>query len=1048
MSDQSSGQIIGGVIGAVLTFIPGVNIAVGVGFAIGSAIGGAIGAEDQTVTGPRQDDLQAQTSSYGKIVPIGYATVQVAGNVFWLKGDRLTERSESEEVGGKGGGGTTRTTYNYFATFAVSLLDREVRGVRRIWADADLIYDATDNASSSALFEQELLDQGEDGGSIGRVTLYRGTLTQQPDARIEADKGRAPAYRGTSYLLFDDLPVGPYGDRIPSIRAEVVVASGSGSDSRPTFITERRLAWPNIDQNELQTATSWIRFRGSEILVSVDPDNPTSGNKAPNTHIYTYSLDGDLLDQFGATYLQEPGSSGSDTFIGFWGPFHVYVQNGGNGNVNIYREVIKEGGGSLSLAYQFLQGDSHRLVATITPDQKHLFLIREETDNNFQFAIYSAIAGFAEFIESGSLVDGAVPVPDKIEANGTEAAPAIENDLSRFWVAQGHRIVLLERNAQGDFEAVGSNDHYASITGSSLANVGVTADKGIAAVFYRDYFWTFAAQALVARETEPLQTIVEDMAARAGLAAAEVDAASLSGDVRGYTVSRVTAMRQTIGQLSTVFPFDVLQDGYRIRFAPRGQSSSATLTDADLAAHEPGQDPPALVSIERALETELPRRIHITYPDYDRDYEAGDQYAARIATQSERIVRMDVPVVLTADEAARVVDVQLRAAWAQQLSLRAVASWQQAARQPADVVTLDASTYSGTARIRQIDDGRPGLLKMALVPDEPGAYISDAVGDTSDRAPQEVSAGGPTLYELLDLPALRDQDTGGGFYVALTGIASWPGATLFREDNGPFVPVLASTTRAVLGYTTDALGDGPTAIWDRGNSVNVAVNGGTLAAATETEVLNGANTAVLATAGGWEVIQFADATLEADGSYTLSTLLRGRRGTEWATAGHATRDRFVLLQSNGAIQRIARDTDTIGTTREYKAVTRGAPLDSAGARSFTYAGENLVPYSPVHIRGARDSAGDLTVSWVRRSRIGGAWRDRVGVTLSEESEAYELDVMDGVTVVRTISVTSPSATYTASEQITDFGAVQPGVTVRIYQISADVGRGHKGEATV
>jgi hypothetical protein len=51
-------------------------------------------------------------------------------------------------------------------------------------------------------------------------------------------------------------------------------------------------------------------------------------------------------------------------------------------------------------------------------------------------------------------------------------------------------------------------------------------------------------------------------------------------------------------------------------------------------------------------------------------------------------------------------------------------------------------------------------------------------------------------------------------------------------------------------------------------------------------------------------------------------------------------------------------------------------------------------------------------------------------------------------VVRTIAVTAPSATYSAANQTTDFGAAQAEVVVRLQQISALVGRGLPAEATL
>lgn len=34
-----------------------------------------------------------------------------------------------------------------------------------------------------------------------------------------------------------------------------------------------------------------------------------------------------------------------------------------------------------------------------------------------------------------------------------------------------------------------------------------------------------------------------------------------------------------------------------------------------------------------------------------------------------------------------------------------------------------------------------------------------------------------------------------------------------------------------------------------------------------------------------------------------------------------------------------------------------------------------MPWSPVHVAGIRNGAGDLAVTWIRRTRFGGAWAD-------------------------------------------------------------------------
>jgi len=126
----------------------------------------------------------------------------------------------------------------------------------------------------------------------------------------------------------------------------------------------------------------------------------------------------------------------------------------------------------------------------------------------------------------------------------------------------------------------------------------------------------------------------------------------------------------------------------------------------------------------------------------------------------------------------------------------------------------------------------------------------------------------------------------------------------------------------------------------------------------------------------------------------------------------------------------------------------GSTLGATTAQDYAYEAKALKPYAPVHIIGSR-SSGDLTISWKRRTRIGGDWRDAVDIPLSEESERYEVEIMSGVTLKRTIiGLTSPTALYTSAQQVTDFGSAQSSVVVNVYQLSVAVGRGYTGVATI
>lgn len=217
-----------------------------------------------------------------------------------------------------------------------------------------------------------------------------------------------------------------------------------------------------------------------------------------------------------------------------------------------------------------------------------------------------------------------------------------------------------------------------------------------------------------------------------------------------------------------------------------------------------------------------------------------------------------------------------------------------------------------------------------------------------------------------------------------------------------------------------------------------------VSAPDELTVLNGANAALL----GSEILQFRDVVDLGSNQYQISHLLRGRLGTEPFMNSHAIGETFVILDSD-SVRRAVEATTDLNVQRYWKVVGAGLPVFNAPVTPFINTGVSQKPYQPVHITGTRDGSDNLTINWVRRTRIGGEWLDWIEVPLGEEDERYEVDILTGAgTVVRTIEVTSETASYTAAEQTTDFGGVQNPVAVNIYQLSTVVDRGYPGNALI
>lgn len=102
--------------------------------------------------------------------------------------------------------------------------------------------------------------------------------------------------------------------------------------------------------------------------------------------------------------------------------------------------------------------------------------------------------------------------------------------------------------------------------------------------------------------------------------------------------------------------------------------------------------------------------------------------------------------------------------------------------------------------------------------------------------------------------------------------------------------------------------------------------------------------------------------------------------------------------------------------------------------NFNY---SIVPAPPAN--------SNILITWERRTRIGGAWLDGSGtVPLSEQSELYDLEIwsLDDSALIRTVkNLTTNLYDYTSSLQFADFGQYIAYANIRVYQISASVGRG-------
>lgn len=541
-----------------------------------------------------------------------------------------------------------------------------------------------------------------------------------------------------------------------------------------------------------------------------------------------------------------------------------------------------------------------------------------------------------------------------------------------------------------------------------------------------------------------LAAIVADICRRVGLGEGDIDVSSLTDLVEGYIIPTTGSARSFIEQLMGAYFFDAVESEGVLKFVPRSGVVVQEIPQSSLVPIEEGR---GVLSIRRAQEIELPQKVSILYLNRIMNYTQGHQFAIRQATQSRNALAMSLPLVLS-DQGAKVLAEQwLYTLWVNRTEYECYLPPSYAMLEPADVVDISLPDATHRMRITEILQSHTGLLRVRGVAEDAAAYDVYAPPASTDARIDTVLPVGASQVVLLDLPLFpNDNPQQPVLRMAAIGEdAGWKGTVLYRssDSGGSYQRVATGTEAAVMGTALTVLSPGEHTVPDEASSVEVLLLGqGTLESAPLEAVLNGANAALL----GEEILQFTTAELLGAGQYRLSGLLRGRLGTEYAISGHNSGEQFILL--NDRIALFDAPQGAIGLPRLYKGVTVGATLGGTQAQTFTYGGRAWKPYSPVHITGERATNGDLTIRWVRRSRSGGAWRDYVDAPLNESQERYEVEIVNGANVQRTLSTTVPETVYNAAAQIMDFGNVQATVSVRIYQISDVVGRGDGVMATV
>ena len=529
---------------------------------------------------------------------------------------------------------------------------------------------------------------------------------------------------------------------------------------------------------------------------------------------------------------------------------------------------------------------------------------------------------------------------------------------------------------------------------------------------------------------QPLSAIVRELCGKSGVDA--IDVSVLFGLVRGYQQSEIATVRSALQPLMLAFGFDVFERDGLLSFRNRKADILAEISEGEVAL---AREMDGGIEVARSSEAESVGQIRLSYIDAQSSYELRAVETRFPDEESVGVSQTDLPLALTNLEAMAAVERWLVEARVARDTVRFALPKSRLSIGAGDVVRISGGRY----RVDRVEQAESQLLETIRV--EPGLYLP------SERSEEIVSlrpftSPVPVFPVFLDLPLLTGQEVPHAPHVAV-GADPWPGSVAVwssGEDAGYELNRLVAAP-AVIGVSETPMTRHRPGQWDLGPPLRVRISGGELVSASRTSVLNGANVMAIGdgSAANWEVFQFADAQIVAPDTYEISVRLRGQLGTDGIMPDIWPEGSTVVLLDL-ALTQIDMAASARGLARYYRigAASRGYDDSSVVLRTEAFDGIGLRPYPVAHLRQS-ESAGEIQLTWGRRTRLDGDSWQSAEVPLAEEGEAYLVRVATSTGIKAEYTRNQPSFAYTAAMRSAD--GISTEFNLAVAQLSASFGPG-------
>lgn len=528
--------------------------------------------------------------------------------------------------------------------------------------------------------------------------------------------------------------------------------------------------------------------------------------------------------------------------------------------------------------------------------------------------------------------------------------------------------------------------------------------------------WVMGYLDKLAQTSVTVREICQDLCDDVGIDSFRVDMSQMVNDsVIGYILENPTSARSMVEDLSKVYFFDVTESDYSLKFIKRGQSSIRTIVQDELgivATESLGGSSDSKTQEyykeTKTQEIDCPMRVDVSFVNSEKEYENGTQGYQRPRSpvgvlQTREKLDLNLPIAMNADGAKQMAQKACMSIWAERITHEFTIPWTHLDLDPTDVVTFvmdNGLTFED--RLTAIDVGADLSQQIHSVTQTAATYSSVLTGNRGGgNIPIPRPIEPMSKAAVWDIPLMFDGDAdigsfqyywgaqayGPGFRYA--GLDVRAGTGDWHLEDGTEFDLLWGSVRGSVPVPAN----GPFATDDQ--SKITLYMGWDFSALYEWESIDDAHWPSIENAIliGDELIYFKNATINDDGrSVTIDTLIRGARGTEAAAYTHQQSETWTLVNLSGFK---VHDEPIQMANQEFKFRTASAallsPLNFVTRKTLT--GKSLMPYAPNDMN-RLDSTGSSTISWKRRTRIGGNLQNGTDtVPLSERFESYEAYVL-------------------------------------------------------